>query len=129
MSKYLGLIFAVSIVMFYGCTKQEDGQINQEEGTSLTEKEEFRNVPLTETRAVCKVHGAPDGWVIIGQQSDASCPKDIPNNAWLIKQPGFSELVCKVSMIPPGYIVVAQHSNTACPPPLAFNAVQIERRH
>ena len=128
MSIYCYLAFALSLVVLSGCTK-EDTQNIQKQSALLTEEKGLQNVPLTGKGAVCKVDGVPDGWVIIAQTSEASCPRDISNNAWLIKQPGASELVCKISPIPSGYGVVAQHSNTACPPPLAFNSVRIERRH
>jgi len=74
----------------------------------------LETLPGGERLVICKGYAIPTGWVIIGEIPSTSCPGSFPN-AWVIKQPGLTEVVCKVSPIPSNYVRIGEGPSTSCP--------------
>lgn len=60
---------------------------------------------------ICNSQDIPQGWVIIRQIPSIQCSS---NNAFVIKQPGDSELVCPYSPIPPNYVITGTVGSLEC---------------
>jgi hypothetical protein len=62
----------------------------------------------------CKIHGVPDGYVIVGDASVAGCGSATVNT-WMIRRPRDQEAVCDRSPVPKDYREVRKAVLPRCP--------------
>ena len=91
-------------------------RINESELQPFPEEklELLNEIEPQRTISICKNQRVPNGWVIIAESTNFSCPGRW-DNQWTIKKPGRQENVCKASKIPSNYVIVAERTDFSCP--------------
>lgn len=110
----IGALAMPTLVAAQGAKMADEAKVIDQRSLAPLSEEQLKKMQMAGDVSLCKNQQIPNGWVVIAEGSNASCPGNFPNT-WTIRQPGPVESICKVSPIPAGYIIQGEASHGLCP--------------